>query len=130
MTIKNDLSSLKVGDKCFSVTSGSVNIIEIDRGNLLIEDNKGRYYYFSGVLNAVDKHPSLFLSAKHASEYFASIKEKKTIHVKFYVHHILGENGSIYSHSTRFKEEQSVHLAKGDKYLGCTEINKTYEVEE
>jgi hypothetical protein len=129
MTIKNDLSSLKVGDKVFSIFHGEDVIRAV-----YSEDNPSTYkietnedsYTLDGKNENVNKHPSLFLSAKHASEYFASIKEKKQIHVKYYVHDYL-HKGVLHRVD---RDSSELEMSDGEIYLGCTEINKTYEIEE
>ena len=130
MTIKNDLSSLKVGDKVFHITYGDIEVLQICKNDGYPLNVGVSWSSLKGRLSEDHKHPSLFLSAKHASEYFASIKEKKPIHVNTFIHHILCASGNVHSYPTRFKGEQSVHKDIGDTYLGCTEINKTYEIEE
>ena len=128
MTIKNDLSNLKVGDKVFSTSLGEVEIKEID----YIERNypvnaSHTWHTICGRTSKDHKYPSLFLSAKHALEYFASIKEKKPIHIKYYVHDYLNKDGV---HFTLTSKHSNSSVCSDEIYLGCTEINKTYEIEE
>jgi hypothetical protein len=129
MTIKNDLSSLKVGDKVFRIPYGEEEVIAIIKNEVYTIQTKNLAYTIEGKYLLGDKHPSLFLSAKHASEYFASIKEKKKIHVKCYVHHILGSTGKNYTITYTLEDIKPI-INNNEKYLGCTEINKTYEIEE
>jgi len=127
MTIKNDLSSLKVGDKVFSIGKGEETIQAIDNTMRYSVKTKSDAFMTNGMRTSEDKHPSLFLSAKHASEYFASLKEKKQIHVKYYVHDLLDNKGFEYA---VISCNITIPYPYYDKYLGYTEVNKTYEIEE
>jgi hypothetical protein len=131
MTIKNDLSSLKAGDKAFETVLGKIEITDISRdenASYPIKTIHGTYTIDGRRLYDY-RNPSLFLSAKHASEYFASIKEKKQIYVEYYVHDFLNYDG----YPCRYTSDNATFISDSESleiYLGCTEINKTYEIEE
>ena len=126
MTIKNDLSSLKVGDKVFHITYGDIEVLQICKNDGYPLNVGVSWSSLKGRLSEDHKHPSLFFSAKHASEYFASIKEKKPIHVKYYVYDYIMYDGEIKRYISDAKD---LGYINGNKVLGYTEINKTYEID-
>ncbi len=63
------------GQELFSTIDG---IVVYERQNTHYVFVSDLAYSHNGRLGTEDKHPTLFLSAKHASEYFASIKTKHT----------------------------------------------------
>ena len=79
----NNLSDLKVGDKCFGIRYGNGSIAKIsptDNGHhsIAVKISSGSTISFSltGRYSLYDDHPTLFRSAQEASEYFKQVHEE------------------------------------------------------
>ena len=113
MKIENDLSDLKVGEKrkwnnC--VYSGEFEVLYMNEEVVFV---KG-IGYNNFDLEFVIKN---------------SIQTPKKISVKYYVHDYLDEQG-FPCRFTGINQNTKPILSEREKYLGYTEINKTYEVKE
>ena len=70
-----DFDKLQVGDTVFFIQSGYVKVKNIRDGYYPIELSSGNTLTEDGKLFTAHEHPSLFPTAKDASEYFAAIPD-------------------------------------------------------